>query len=202
MINFFGLNRFLSKDNLWRNEKERLKVIKRVKKARDCDIAQHVLNVIFPLGFSNYAKYGLSQKVENENPISQVAYERLQSMSEQEMRDYIKALYEALDKQFEYCIAYLYNINQSEPDFIEVKLVFEKKFLKATKMEIAISSFSFIGIIIMVLGVFSLLLNISNIKIVEGLVFPIIVFIVVLLVVSSVFITRGFKVIKNRCLRL
>ena len=197
MISFFGLNKFLSKENLWSTEKERLAVIRRVEMARNCDVVEQIFSIISPLGFNSYAKYDLSKKIVNENPIPQVTSELLYDMSEEDMKSYIEELYKVLSKQFNCCIAYLYNINENDLEFLEVKQIFEKKFLKVTKVEIIISCFSIMGIIIMALGLFSLALNLSSLKVIECLIFPIVIVVVGLLLISSFFIKRCFKVIKD-----
>ena len=206
MINFFGLNKILSKEKLWTTEKERLNVIKRVEIARSCNLPMHILNIVFPLGWkspeTNYAKGDFCKRIVNEYPLPLLEVWSLQDMSEQEMRIYIEKLDKALEKQFDGCIALLYNIGQNDEKFTEVKRIFVKKFLKVSKLEIIIGCFCVFSIIIIALGLFVLILKGNSINIFEYLIVPFIAVIVLLLTIYFFFIGRYFKIGEDNYPRL
>lgn len=206
MLDFFGLNRVLSRENLWCNEKERLKVIKRVEMAGDCSLSMHVLDIIFPLGWKSTeticGKCNFKRKIEDKHPLPQIESRLLQEMSEQEMRIHMEKLANTLEKQFDMCIELLYNISQTDEKFVELKQIFVKKFLKVSKLEIIIGCFSVVWSIIFVLGLFALIIKDASLKIIEYLIFHFIAVVVLPLFMSPYFMSRYFKIGENDYPRL
>lgn len=202
MISFFGLSKILSKKDLWINEKEHSAVIKKVKLASSCNLPKQIIETVFPLGWKSsetiIAKYEFSKKIQNMYPIPILPELPLEDISEQEMRTYIETLDTALQKQFDGCIELLYGVKCTDENFLEIKQIVSKKFLKVTMQEVSIVIWVITAIFLTMLGLLSLIMTktIISDNIILLFVLPFVVFLVLFGIYGFVRISY-FKINKD-----
>ena len=114
------------------------------------------------------------------------------------MRTYIETLDTALQKQFDGCIELLYGVKCTDENFLEIKQIVSKKFLKVTMQEVSIVIWVITAIFLTMLGLLSLIMTKTIIS--DNIMLVFVLPLVVLLLftgISCFFRSRYFKINKD-----